>query len=143
MKGWKTMNKNEMIAKLNRKDLQGVGVVVTTSDDRKQYFFYEDMTDSKGIERAARHAQIKIDCGAWKKAEYIYKSLVNVCFIDYDSQPGTFTFNGFYRRYNKNFNIPYVDNLGTIISDFGGGLKVRYEHKPKVDGIQEIIWLAA
>lgn len=137
------MEKIEMLAKLNRKDLPGVGVVVTTSDDKKLYFFYEDMTDSKGIERASRQASELIEKGYWKRAEYIYKSLVNVCFIDYDSQPGSFTFNNFYRRYNKNFNIPYVDNLGTIISDFGGGLKVRYEHKPTVDGIQEIIWLAA
>ena len=137
------MNKIEMLAKLNRKDLPGVGVVVTTSDDTKLYFFYEDMTDSKGIERAARHASYLIDKGYWKRAEYIYKSLNNLYFIDYSAQDGNFTFNNFYRRYNNNFNIPYIDNLGTIISDFGGGLKVRYEHKPTVDGIQEIVWLEA
>lgn len=134
------MTKIEMLNKLNRKDLQGVGMVVTTSDDRKTYYFYEDISDSNGIDRASRQAQYYIDLGRWKKAEYIYKSLNNIYFIDYSAQDGNFTFNNFYRRYNKNFNIPYIDNFGVLISDFGGSLKVKYDHKPLVDGIQEIIF---
>lgn len=130
-----------MISKLNRNDLAGVGMVVTMADDRKTYYFYENFENDKGIVRAARQAQYFIDLGRWKKVEYIYKSLNNVCFIDYDAQPDNFTFNGFYSRYNKNFNIPYINNLGVIISDFGGGLKVKYENKPLTDGIQEIIFV--
>lgn len=137
------MTKEAMINNLNRKDLHGVGAIATTPDGTKQYYFYEDFENDKGIDRAKRHFDYFIDLGRWTKVEYIYKSLNNLYFIDYSAQDGNFTFNNFYRRYNKNFNIPYIDNFGVLISDFGGGLKVKYEHKPLIDGMQEIIFVKA
>ena len=67
------MTKESMIAKLNRKDITGVGVKVTTSEGYEIYYFYEDFGEDKGIDRAARQLQNAIDRGTVKKAEYIYK----------------------------------------------------------------------
>ena len=67
------MTKESMIAKLNRKDITGVGVKVTTSEGYEIYYFYEDFGEDKGIDRAARQFQNAIDRGTVKKAEYIYK----------------------------------------------------------------------
>lgn len=67
------MTKESMIAKLNRKDITGVGVKVTTSEGFEIYYFYEDFGDDKGISRAARQFQNAIDRGTFRKAEYIYK----------------------------------------------------------------------
>ena len=67
------MTKESMIAKLNRKDITGAGVKVTTSEGYEIYYFYEDFGDDKGIDRAARQFQSAIDRGTVRKAEYIYK----------------------------------------------------------------------
>ena len=67
------MTKESMIAKLNRKDITGVGVKVTTSAGNEIYYFYEDFGENKGIDRAAQQFQSAIDRGAVRKAEYIYK----------------------------------------------------------------------
>ena len=67
------MTKENMMAKLNRKDITGVGVKVTTSKGCEIYYFYEDFGEDKGIDRAARQFQNAIDRGTVKKAEYIYR----------------------------------------------------------------------
>lgn len=66
------MTKESMIAKLNRKDISGVGVKVTTSEGYEIYYFYEDFGKDKGVDRAARQFQNAIDRGTVRKAEYIY-----------------------------------------------------------------------
>lgn len=66
------MTKESMIAKLNRKDITGVGVKVTTCEGLEIYYFYEDFEEDKGVDRAARQFQSAIDRGAVRKAEYIY-----------------------------------------------------------------------
>lgn len=67
------MTKESMIAKLNRKDITGVGVKVTTSTGNEMYYFYEDFGENKGVDRAARQFQNAINRGTVRKAEYIYK----------------------------------------------------------------------
>lgn len=67
------MTKESMIAKLNRKDITGVGVKVTTASRNEIYYFYEDFGEDKGINRATRQFQRSIDRGTVRKAEYIYK----------------------------------------------------------------------
>lgn len=49
----RNMTKQEMEAKLNRKDITGVGVKVTLWNNDTRYYFYEDFEDSKGVDRAA------------------------------------------------------------------------------------------
>lgn len=41
------MTKESMIAKLNRKDITGVGVKVTTSEGYEIYYFYEDFGEGE------------------------------------------------------------------------------------------------
>lgn len=67
------MTKQEMQAKLNRKDIAGVGVKVTLWNGETRYYFYEDFDDSKGIDRAAKHFESKINNDRVRRAEYIYR----------------------------------------------------------------------
>ena len=67
------MEKIEMIAKLQRKDLQGVGVKVLYADGCEMFYFYEDFGDDKGINRASKHFENLINKGKVRKAEYFYK----------------------------------------------------------------------
>lgn len=66
------MTRQEMEAKLNRKDITGVGVKVTLWNNDTKYYFYEDFEDSKGVDRAARHFANAINNGKARRAEYIY-----------------------------------------------------------------------
>lgn len=72
-KGGNDMTKQEMQAKLDRKDITGVGVKVTFGDNDIIYYFYEDFEDSKGVDRAAKHFADMINKGKVRKAEYIYQ----------------------------------------------------------------------
>ncbi len=67
------MTRQEMEAKLSRKDITGVGVKVTWGDNNIIYYFYEDFEDSRGIDRAAKHFADMINKGKVRKAEYFYK----------------------------------------------------------------------
>lgn len=67
------MNKEEMKAKLHRKDISGVGVKAIMADEKEIYYFYEDFGEDKGVDRAARHFQNAIDRGRVRKVEYIYQ----------------------------------------------------------------------
>lgn len=67
------MTRQEMLAKLNRKDITGVGVKVTLWNYDTRYYFYEDFTDSKGVDRAAKHFTKMINMDKVRKAEYIYQ----------------------------------------------------------------------
>lgn len=66
------MTKQEMQAKLNRKDITGVGVRVTLWSNDTRYYFYEDFEDSKGIDRAAKHFANEINNVRVRRVEYIY-----------------------------------------------------------------------
>ena len=72
----KTMTKQEMQNKLNRKDISGVGVKVTFNFSSGEtgviYYFYEDFENDKGVDRAAKHFSDLINKGKVRKAEYIY-----------------------------------------------------------------------
>jgi hypothetical protein len=72
----KTMTKQEMQNKLNRKDISGVGVKVTFNFSSGEtgiiYYFYEDFENDKGVDRAAKHFSGLINKGKVRKAEYIY-----------------------------------------------------------------------
>lgn len=72
----KTMTKQEMQNKLNRKDISGVGVKVTFNLSSGKtgviYYFYEDFENDKGVDRAAKHFSDLINKGKVRKAEYIY-----------------------------------------------------------------------
>lgn len=67
------MTKQEMQAKLNRKDISGVGVKVTLWNHDTRYYFYEDFDDSKGVDRAANQFHKLIEQDKVRKAEYIYQ----------------------------------------------------------------------
>lgn len=66
------MERQEMQAKLNRKDITGVGVKVTFWNGDTRYYFYEDFEENKGVDRAARHFANAINNGRVRRAEYIY-----------------------------------------------------------------------
>ena len=66
------MKRYEMQAKLNRKDITGVGVKVTLANGETRYYFYEDFEDSRGVDRAAKHFSNMINKGKVRKAEDIY-----------------------------------------------------------------------
>lgn len=68
------MTKLEMQAKLEREDLNGVGVKVTCTDNTEIYYFYEDFENDKGVDRASKHFANLINKGKVRKAEYFYKS---------------------------------------------------------------------
>jgi hypothetical protein len=67
------MERDGMIAKLNRKDISGVGVKVLWRDGCEIYYFYEDFAGDKGVDRAARHFENLINKGKVRKVEYFYK----------------------------------------------------------------------
>lgn len=67
------MSKIEMIAKLQRKDLYGVGVKALYSDGCEIFYFYEDFENDKGIDRASKHFENLINKGKVRKVEYFYK----------------------------------------------------------------------
>lgn len=66
------MTKGEMQSKLSRKDIIGVGVIVTFWNGFTTCYFYEDFGNDKGIDRATRHFGKAINSGTVTKAEYIY-----------------------------------------------------------------------
>lgn len=55
------MTRQEMQAKIDRKDITGVGVKVTLSNGQTRYYFYEDFDDSRGVDRTYTHPS-KILC---------------------------------------------------------------------------------
>ena len=67
------MTKQKLIAKLNRKDLPGVGCVVFWTDGCKTYNFYEDFENDNGVDRAARQFSNLINLGKVRRVDYIYK----------------------------------------------------------------------
>ena len=137
------MNRTEMINKLNRNDISGVGAIATTKEGLTLHFFFEDMKDSKGIDRASRQAQQLIDAGAWSRVDYIHKSSNHLYFVDYDAQNGNFTMSSFYRLYNKSFGIDWSYNkFGTMVSKICGEY-FKYDYKPATHGIIEVVKIPA
>ena len=61
------MTRQEMQNKLDRKDITGVGVKVTWSDNNVIYYFYEDFDSSKGVDRASKHFANMINKGKRNK----------------------------------------------------------------------------
>lgn len=67
------MRYSEMLAKLHRKDISGVGVAATYQNGNTLYYWYEDFEDSKGIDRADRHFIPMIERGKIRKVDYFYQ----------------------------------------------------------------------
>lgn len=67
------MQYSEMLAKLHRKDISGVGVAATYKSGNVLYYWYEDFSDSKGIERADKHFIPMIERGKIRKVDYFYQ----------------------------------------------------------------------
>lgn len=130
-----------MINKLNRDDLKGVGVVATTPEGTKQYYFYEDMSDSKGIERAERHGQYFVDLGRWSKVEYIYKSSEYVYFVDWLAEKDSFCMSWFYIRYCKAHNYKFYDYLQQFRAVIDNKV-YKFDYRPSIDHISEVIKIA-
>lgn len=53
---------------------EGVGVIATRYDGTTQNYFYEDFSDSKGIDRAQETFTDLINKGIIKRADYIYNN---------------------------------------------------------------------
>ena len=69
------MTRLELDAKLNRNDISGTGVEVTTANGNKIYYFYENFeTESDGIERAMNHLYPQLNKGIIEKVAFISKS---------------------------------------------------------------------
>ena len=135
------MTKQNMILKLNRPDLNGVGVIATKPDGTKQYYFYEDMSDSTGIERATRHFNYFINLGRWINVEYINKSENHVYFVDWDAEKDSFCMNNFYVRYCKTLNYKfyyYYDSFRAVIH----GKTYKFDYLGAIDGISEVVKIA-
>lgn len=64
------MTSLEMITKLQREDLKGVGVRATYKDGSVIYYFYEDFIEDKGIDRASRDF---VNNNKIKRHEYFYE----------------------------------------------------------------------
>lgn len=132
------MNKQDLIAKLNRRDLPGVGAVATWEDGHKTYHFYEDFdTDKLGIDRAARDFSREIDRGNVRRVEYIYKDENKLHFWDWNERPGSSCANDEFIRYNKAHGIEYYYRYQRMIAKIGGQL-YKYDATPAVDGIRAI-----
>jgi hypothetical protein len=134
----KKMNKQTLLNKLNRRDLPGVGVVVTNKDNSITYYFYEDFSDDKGIDRASRHFGEMIDKGLVRRAEYIHKDHTTIHFWDWDSKKDSFcALNEFY-YFNKCMGFEsYTDCLQRFITIING-LEYKYDYTPAVNGISAI-----
>lgn len=52
---------------------EGVGVIATRYDGTTQNYFYEDFSDSKGIDRAQEQMIDLISKGYFRRADYVYK----------------------------------------------------------------------
>ena len=100
------MEKRELIAKLNRDDMPGVGCVVTHPDGNKIYYFYEDFENDPGIERAAHTFERLIQRGYVRRVDYIHKDNA-IHFFDWDEKSGMFCAKDEFVRYCRNYDIPY------------------------------------
>lgn len=63
------MTRAEMLAKL--KSHKGVGVQVETNSGNEVCYFYEDMTDSKGIVRAMKQIYPMMNKGKFTKVIFV------------------------------------------------------------------------
>lgn len=132
------MNKQTLINKLNRRDLQGVGCVVLHSDGRKTYNFYEDFENDNGIDRAARQFAKLINAGKVRRVDYIYKDHTTIHFWDWDTKPGNFSAADEMRFFNKCHNFKcFQDHLARFITIMNG-LEYKYDYTPAIDGISAI-----
>lgn len=69
------MTRQELDAKLNRKDITGTGVEVTMANGNTIYYFYENFeTESDGIERAMNQLYPLMHKGKITKLVFINKS---------------------------------------------------------------------
>lgn len=63
----------EMMAKLRRTDITGVGVATLDFKGRVNFYWYEDFVGSKGIDRAERCFSKMIENGKIRRADYFYQ----------------------------------------------------------------------
>ena len=131
------MNKQALIDKLNRHDVNGVGCVVMWSDGNKTYNFYEDFENDNGINRAARQFQYLIDAGKVRRVDYIYKDHTTVHFWDWDTKSDQFCANYEFIRFAKAHNLDYFYDFDAFIAIIDG-IKYKFDYTPAVDGISAI-----
>lgn len=136
------MTKESMLLKLNRPDLNGVGAIATTPEGTKQYYFYEDFENDKGIDRAQRQFDYFINLGRWSKVEYIHKSENHVYFIDWEAQKDSFCMNDFYRRYCNTLNYKYYYDFAFNLVAEIHGKSYKFDYLGAVDGISEVVKIA-
>lgn len=122
---------------LNRKDIHGVGAVVSWTDGATTYDFYEDFDNDKGIDRAARQFQNLIDAGKVRRVEYIHKTPDLVHFWDWDTKPGSFCAADEFRRYCKAYGHEIISNLFTFTANIDGE-RYTFDYTPAIDGISAI-----
>lgn len=131
------MNKQDLINKLNRRDLPGVGCIAHYTDGMKIYYFYEDFENDKGLDRAKRHFSHLIKAGKVDHVDYINKDHTTIHFWDWNTKKDSFCAAYEMHSFNKahNFDFFYVyDSLVTIIN----GLEYKYDYTPAIDGISAI-----
>lgn len=131
------MNKQTLLNKLDRRDLPGVGCVVYYTDGCKGYNFYEDFSDSNGIDRAAKDFSDLIDKGRVRCVEYIHKDGTTIHFFDWNTKPGTFCVSDEMRLFCKCHNLKHFrryDSPRAIIN----GLEYKLDYTPAIDGIAAI-----
>lgn len=131
------MNKQDLINKLNRRDLPGVGCIAHYTNGMKIYYFYEDFENDKGLDRAKRQFDCLIKAGKVEHVDYIDKDHTTIHFWDWDTKPGSFCASDEMRKFNKAHDFDYFYRYDTFISIING-LEYRYSYTPAIDGISAI-----
>lgn len=136
------MTKKELLNKLNRRDLSGVGCVVKTSNGCTQYYYYEDFPNDNGIDRAQKYFTSAINSGDVRRVDYIYHNSTTVHFWDWNEKSGNFCASDEFRYFNKCFGFKYYYKFQKMITVING-LEYKYDYTPAIDGISAIVALRA
>ena len=131
------MTKADLINKLNRRDLPGVGAIVKYANGNACCYFYQDFEDSRGIDRASETFTKLINSGRVRRVDYIHKGPDLLHFFDWKEKPDTFCASDEFIRYNKCFGIPYYYHMQRFISVING-TEYKYDYTPAIDGISAI-----
>ena len=131
------MNKQELINKLNRRDLPGIGCIAHYTDGSKIYYFYEDFDSEKGLDRAKRQFDCLIKAGKVDHVDYINKDHTTIHFFDWHTKPGCFCVNDEMVAFNKAHNFDFFYRYDKFISIING-LEYVYDYTPAIDGIAAI-----
>ncbi len=128
------MTREQMIAKLNRKDFPGVGVMVTMPDDTKRYYYYEDTEEDHGIDRASKHFFKPICNREVKCAEYFYNDRSIEFYLDWKNAPGNWSVSDYCIAWNHKMKRETCYKYG-IVAAMIDGKACSYDYKVVHDGI--------